>query len=127
MEIMSEQQRTEPITVPDTDSIEHGEPQPNSPEMTTVPGNIVDDTDRTEPQPTACPQTEEPAPTERNEPAELGPTMQGEVDNIETPMTAEQEQDAQQSNEAPTDITLSPDQNVRAEPNIEKNSVRKQV
>ena len=44
--------------------------------------------------------------------------MQGEVDNIETPTTAEQGQDAQQSNEAPTDITPSLDRNVRVEPNI---------
>ena len=118
MEIRSEQQRSEPTTVLDTDSIEHGEPQPNSPEMTTTPGNIENDTDKTEPQSTACPQTEATAATNRSEPAEPSPTTQVEVDNIETPTTVEQGQDAQQSNKARTDITPSPDWNVRAEPNI---------
>ena len=61
---------------------------------------------------------EDLAPVERNEPAELGPTTQGEVDAMETPTTVEQEPDAQESNEAPTDITPSPDHNERAEPNI---------
>ena len=44
--------------------------------------------------------------------------MQGEVDAMETATMAEKEQDAQQSNEVPTNITRSPDQNVRAELNI---------
>ena len=61
---------------------------------------------------------EEPTTVERNEPAEPGPTMQGEVDAMETPTMAEQEQDAQQSNEAPTNITPSLDHNERVEPNI---------
>ena len=59
----------------DTDPTEHEEPLPNALEMTTMPGNIADDTDRIEPQPTACLQTEEPAPVERNKLTKSCPTM----------------------------------------------------
>ena len=75
-------------------------------------------TDRTEPQSTACPQTEAPATTDRSQLTEPGLMTPGEVDNIETPTTAEQGQDAQQSNEAPTDITPPPVHGQRMEPNI---------
>ena len=92
------QQRAEAIEIPDSDSAEQDEPQPNSPEMTTTPSNTADDTDRTEPQPTTCPHTEEPALAERNEPTETGLTTQYEDDNIGTHTTAEQGQDVQQSN-----------------------------
>ena len=89
MEIRSEQQHTEPTTVPDTDSTEHKEPHPNSLEMTITQGNIENDMDRTEPQSTTFPQTEAPTATEMSEPAEPGPTTHRDVDNIETPTTAE--------------------------------------
>ena len=78
MEIRGEQQRTEPVAVPD--STEQVEPHPNSQERTTTPGDSADGTDRT-PQPTTDPQTEETG--------ESGPTTQREDDAMETPMAAE--------------------------------------
>ena len=67
-----------------------------------MPGN---NTERTEAQPTACSQKGDLAPVERNEPAL---TMQGEVDTMETPVSAALELDVPQSNEAPMDTTSFP-------------------
>ena len=61
MEVSSEQQRTETIAVPNSDSAEQDEPQPilNNPlELTTMPVNTTEEMDREEPRLTACPQTE---------------------------------------------------------------------
>ena len=118
MEAGSTRPREQPIAVPDSDSAEQEEPQHSLPEITTMAGNTKDNTNRTESQPIASPQTEEAATIERIEPVEPGPTTQNEDDAMENPTTAEREQDAQQSNEAPTDTTPCTDQNIRTEPNI---------
>ena len=118
MEAGNTRQRVEPIAIPDSDTTKQEEPQSNSPKMTTTFGNTEEVTDRTMPQPTESPQTEEPAIVERNEPAEPGPPTQGEVDAMETPTMTEQVQDMQLSNDTPTGTTPSSDQYVGVEPNI---------
>ena len=77
-----------------------------------------EDTVMTEPSPPPSPQTEEVATIERNETAEPGPTTQEEVDVVETSTPTEQGQGVQPSNDAATDTTLVPNQNIRMEPNI---------
>ena len=108
-----------PIAIPEGDTAEQEELRPKSLERTTTANNTEEVTNRTEPQPTESPQTQQLATVERNEPVDLGPPTQGEVDAMETPTTTEQVQDMQPSNDVPTATTPSPDQYVGAEPNIQ--------
>ena len=86
MEASSTWPREEPIAVPDSDSAEQEEPQHSAPEITTTTGNTEDNTNNTESQPIANPQTEGLARVEMNE---LGPTTQDGGDAMKTPTTAE--------------------------------------
>ena len=116
MEIRGEQQRTELVEVPD--SAEQVELQANFQETTNTPNFAEEEMDRAEPQPPACPPTAALATVESNEPAQLDPTTQKEVDAMETTTTSTQGQGGQPSDDAATNNTPVPDQNIRAEPSI---------
>ena len=105
-----------PIAIPEGDTAEQEELRPKSLERTTTANNTEEVTNRTEPQPTESPQTQQLATVERNEPVDLGPPTQGEVDAMENP--TEQVQDMQPRNDVPTGTTPSPDRYVGVEPNI---------
>ena len=107
----------ESIAIPESETVEQDEPQPNSPERTTTVDNTEEVTDKTEPQPPESPRMDEPATVEREEPIEPGRPTQGDINTMESP--TEHVQDMEPRNDAPTNTTPSPDQDIGAEPNIQ--------
>ena len=112
--------RAETITVPDGNSGEQKDTQPNpndGPEVTTMPRNLLEDggTEEQRPDDSLCHNELSPDP-QRQVPDSVPPestlTTLHEEDNTETDAPAER------SNEAPTNITPSLVHGERTEPNI---------
>ena len=93
--------------------------------------NAMEETDKEEPCLTACPQTEEPTPKPRRndpdiEPMEPALITWSKDDNMQTHTPAERgevddtqlEGSIKPNSDAPTTVTLPPDHDTRAEPNI---------
>ena len=112
--------KAEAITVPNSNSAEQNEPQPNpnnALEVTTMPINTMEDRGREEPRLNAYPQQEEPSPEPQrivpdSVPTDPTTTTLHEEDNARTDTPTEQ------NNRAPTHIMPPPVNKDRPEPNV---------